>query len=181
MSNDEHRDEFDAFFRQHKEPLAGYLRSLGVAPETVAKVINEAFRVVRKQWARLRTSHPKPYLFTVARNLAYKQARRGELPTSRIGIDDASADVAASPSEVDRFMDLLANRERLNVLLECLPPRQREALTLRYLKSFSVKETAEIMKVTVGTVKRHTFDGLKRLRELVGRSGDGIAQEVRER
>jgi len=52
--------------------------------------------------------------------------------------------------------------------LRLLPPRQRAVIVLRYYEEMSVNETATVLGCSDGTVKRHSFDGLARLRELLG-------------
>ena len=49
-----------------------------------------------------------------------------------------------------------------------LPPRQREALVLRYYAELSEAEVAEAMGVTAGAVKSHTSRALAALRRTMG-------------
>ena len=67
-----------------------------------------------------------------------------------------------APDLVGGLIDRLA----LQAALERLPRSQREAVALRYREGFSIAETAMIMSVTPGTVKRYACDGLRQLREL---------------
>jgi RNA polymerase sigma factor (sigma-70 family) len=48
-----------------------------------------------------------------------------------------------------------------------LGPRQRAVLILRYFEDLTEARTAEILGVSVGTVKSQARDGLARLRALV--------------
>ena len=59
---------------------------------------------------------------------------------------------------------------RVASLLGDLAPRQREALTLRYLEDLSVEETARLMKCAEGTVKATVSQALRILRERHGSS-----------
>lgn len=60
--------------------------------------------------------------------------------------------------------DVAADRLTLQAALDCLPPRQRLAVVLRYYEGLSVKETAEMLGVREGTVKSQVFDALRSLR-----------------
>ncbi|HJZ84718.1 MAG TPA: sigma-70 family RNA polymerase sigma factor [Polyangia bacterium] len=64
--------------------------------------------------------------------------------------------------------EALAWRRQLTRLLEAvdaLPSRQRVALVLRYRHDLALGEIANLLGVTVGTVKTHLARGLDRLRE----------------
>jgi RNA polymerase sigma factor (sigma-70 family) len=49
-------------------------------------------------------------------------------------------------------------------LVRALPPKQRQAVTLRYLGDLTNQEIAEVMQTSVEAVRRSVFEGLKRLR-----------------
>jgi RNA polymerase sigma factor (sigma-70 family) len=44
-----------------------------------------------------------------------------------------------------------------------LPRRQREVITCRYYLQLSEKETAALLEITIGSVKRHAHRGLATL------------------
>src|ERR1700688_1321764 len=48
-------------------------------------------------------------------------------------------------------------------LVRTLPPKQRQAVTLRYLGDLTNQEIAEVMQTSVEAVRRSVFEGLKRL------------------
>ena len=60
--------------------------------------------------------------------------------------------------------DQIADRDRFATLLRALGPRQRAVLILRFYFDYSAEQTAEILQVTVGTVKSQTARGLDALR-----------------
>lgn len=45
-----------------------------------------------------------------------------------------------------------------------LPPRQREVFILRYVEEYTTAEVAELLHLDSGTVKRHLFRAVQRLR-----------------
>jgi len=61
-----------------------------------------------------------------------------------------------------------ALRMRIGAALEALTRRQREVFVLVHLDGFSVRETADITQMAVGTVKSHLHRALSRLREELG-------------
>ncbi|BCY06327.1 SigE family RNA polymerase sigma factor [Actinoplanes sp. L3-i22] len=60
------------------------------------------------------------------------------------------------------------DRAVIRAALAQLPPRQQAVLVLRYLCDRSVKDVAELLRCSEGTVKSQTSHGLNRLRELLG-------------
>jgi RNA polymerase sigma-70 factor (sigma-E family) len=63
-------------------------------------------------------------------------------------------------------------RDSLVRLLRELPPRQRAVIVARYWEQLSEAESAQVLGISVGTVKSAAARGLRRLRELSGISGD---------
>jgi RNA polymerase sigma factor (sigma-70 family) len=90
------------------------------------------------------------------RRLKWAAVRLGHAPGDR----SATAPGVSAPTYVE-------NRLVLYAALAKLPPRQRAVVVLRYLADHSVDETAEVLRMSPGTVKSHTFNGLAALRGLL--------------
>ncbi len=58
-------------------------------------------------------------------------------------------------------------RRRILQAVELLSSRQRKCFMLRHFQELSVREVAEVLGTTEGTVKRHLFRACRRLRELL--------------
>lgn len=61
----------------------------------------------------------------------------------------------------------VVNRVAIRSALVHLAPRQRIVLVLRYIEDLSVAAVAEELRISQGTVKRCTYDGLRALRALL--------------
>jgi RNA polymerase sigma-70 factor (sigma-E family) len=112
------------------------------------------------RWPRIRADAPDAYL---RRMLAttyltwWRRRWRGELPTAEPP-DTATGDQYAE-AEL---------RAALAGLLATLPARQRAVLMLRYHADLSTAATADVLGLSVGTVKSYTARALATLREHPG-------------
>lgn len=128
-------------------------------------LVQEALTRVALRWARLRDGNPTAYARTIVvrDNISWWRRRRE--------ISVAEPDDAASPS-VDPDTSMVVRRA-----LARLTPRQRVVLVLRHFDDLTERETAEILGVSVGTVKSQNAAALARLRsgapellDLIGRT-----------
>lgn len=73
------------------------------------------------------------------------------------------------PGVPDRS-ELADHTDRLAIVaaLARLPPRQRAVVVLRFYEDLSVEQTAQVLSVTVGTVKSQTSHALAKLRVSLG-------------
>ncbi len=55
--------------------------------------------------------------------------------------------------------------KHINKALDELPPQQKLAFTLKFYQDYKIKEIAEIMQCTEGTVKRYLFTATNKMRE----------------
>jgi RNA polymerase sigma factor (sigma-70 family) len=72
------------------------------------------------------------------------------------------------PATVGDFEDAVELRLALNAALLTLAPRQRQAVTLRYLGGLSDREVAQALGISLGSVKTHIHRGLRGLRARLG-------------
>lgn len=93
----------------------------------------------------------------VCRETRRRQRRWKVLPTDWIKQDD-------QPGPQERA-DHNEQAYRLQLALELLPQRQREAVTLRYLQGLDTKQTARAMRCAEGTVKATLAKALTKLRK----------------
>jgi RNA polymerase sigma-70 factor (sigma-E family) len=120
-------------------------------------VVQDAFLGLYKRWGRLRDTASAPgYLrasvLNGCRMVLRSRARHGGETTGELPWE--SAEATAIVGEEHRHL-LLAIRS--------LPPRQREALVLRYYLDLSEEEAARSMGVRRGTVKSATSRALTAL------------------
>ena len=105
----------------------------------------------------------KTWWFGVIRFTALEEARRGRRWLAFLDRWHAepAAEETATPMPDDAELAALATA------LRGLSERQREVLHLTYYQHLSLSEAADVMQVSVGSVRQHYDRGKKRLREIL--------------
>jgi len=118
-------------------------------------LVQDALAKVAARWSRLRDEAPEAYArqIIVRTNISWWRKQRREVVA-----DPGDRAVAAADPSVDRRM-------LLDHALARLTARQRSVVVLRYYDDLSERETADLLGVSVGTVKSTTHDALRRMRE----------------
>ena len=138
-------------------------------------------RLVRR-YSRRPSEEWRPLFYRILQN-RIRDAQRRRSVRSRVlsffgGVEsDEEYDpiVAAPGPEADNPLDQVLAQDAMRALeqaLPMLPPRQREAFTLRNFEGLDVAQTAVAMNCTEGSVKTHYSRAVHRLRELLREHGE---------
>ena len=74
---------------------------------------------------------------------------------------------AEDPSPVEAAIGE-ETRRRIWLAFRGLPGRQREVFVLRHVEEWSTEEVASALGLSPGSVKRHLFRAIRRLRQTLG-------------
>ena len=109
----------------------------------------------------------RPWLATIARNLARNRLRRRPPPSRPLEDGDGQPLAVAAPAAAEpaQVAERVQERELLAALLASLPRHWREAVVLRHVEGLPYAEVAEVLGRPVGTVKTHVHRGVRQLRE----------------
>jgi RNA polymerase sigma-70 factor (sigma-E family) len=130
-------------------------------------LLQAALERLMRHWQRVR-GDKEAYLRRTLYHLAIDQWRgRRRRPEVLAAVEP--------PAQTDGT-DELAMRRALVDALALLPPRQRAVLVLRYWEQLSEAEAADVLGVSVGTVKASASRGLARLRDAADAWADGRVQ-----
>lgn len=147
------RDQgFARLFADSRQALSRYVRRLVESRGAADEIVQEAFL---KVYTQPQAEAPlRPYLFTVARNLASNSRRHDRIANAFSAKDAAAQLFGASESAEDA---VLAD-ERIRLLNEAiskLPPQCRAAFALRMFQDRSYKEIAAHLGISARTVEKH--------------------------
>jgi RNA polymerase sigma-70 factor (sigma-E family) len=132
-------------------------------------LVQDALTKVAARWHRLRDGNPDAYArrVIVRTNISWWRRSRREVVTDP---PERSGARGVEPS-VDR-------RLALDRALDQLTPKQRAAVVLRYYDDLSERDTADVLGVSVGTVKSQTHVALRRLRDAAPELALFLEEEV---
>jgi len=147
-------EDWESVYREHVAAVYRFAYArVGNRPD--AEDVTAA--VFERALPRLRTGASigqlRAYLFTTARSVL---AEHWEQRYSLSQLDEEIAHPSEEPEPVE------AHDDEVEQVLRVLPPNYREVLELRFLRGYSLKETALTMGTTVGNVKVLQLRALRR-------------------
>ncbi|BBH68636.1 DNA-directed RNA polymerase sigma-70 factor [Actinoplanes sp. OR16] len=161
--------EFVAFVqaRQHRLLRSAYL--ICGDHHLAEDLLQNALVKLALRWSRVRDGDPEAFVRTILYRDAVSWWRR--IRRERLGTDIPEPPPEQGHDVPTRLLFVRA--------LGRLAPRQRAVLVLRYFDDLSEARTAEVLGISIGTVKSQASDGLRRLRELAPELGDALREVSR--
>jgi len=174
---------FEALIRHFHAPifrlLCQMLGNSADAADTTQEVFLKAFRGIR---GFRRGSSLKTWLYRIAIREALNQRRwwrRHQSKESSYETDEMNGEALAVTAEPSPFEQCAAHEAQRTVhrALDRLPQVFRGAVVLRDLEGLSYEEIAEVLEVSVGTVKSRILRGRRALKDLLERElgASGVA------
>jgi RNA polymerase sigma factor (sigma-70 family) len=147
---------FSRFLDDHREAVYRFLVAT-VGPDEADDCFQETFIKALRAYPRLRDSdNLRAWALTIARRTAI-DAARGRRRRAQPAADP-------EPPPVDGTPDL--GDPSLWQAVRGLPPRQRAAVTLRYVNDLPYAEIGRVIGSSEEAARRSAFEGLRRLREV---------------
>lgn len=152
----------------HRGRLLRLCRLLLRDPEEAHDVVQDVF--VKAYDAQIRGRAPSDWatwLTRVAINACHDRRRAGwwmHFRSSSARGEEIQVVAAADPSPADRALSE-ETRRLIWLAFRKLPERQRQVFVLRYIEDLSTAEAAATLGLSPGSVKRHLFRAIHRLRE----------------
>ena len=151
----------ETLFRRYQVPLGRHLARILEDPATAEDLVVETFLRLHRHRERWREGTTlRPWIFTIARNLARNRLRARRL-WGWLPLSDAWETVVPPVAARDEI------QQRVAAAFAALPVAQREACSLRLLGELSLEEIARVTRAPLGTVKSRLFHGLRRLRVML--------------
>jgi RNA polymerase sigma-70 factor (ECF subfamily) len=153
---DDGRDGVEQLFRAHYAPMVRLLSA--TTGDDASDAVQEAFVQAHLHWRRIRAyDDPVAWIRRVALNRMLNQ-RRG-----RGRRDRALRVLGARASDAPPASDAGERHVEIARALTALAPRQRAVVVLHYFGDLSVREIADALGISVGTVKSQLHDSRRTL------------------
>jgi RNA polymerase sigma-70 factor (ECF subfamily) len=174
--NEDRDARFHQLFKDYYGPVRYYFSTRGLATEECRDLTQETFKKAYKAFEGYReeASH-KTWLLKIAKHVwlnflrGTTTAKRGPPAVSIEGLDDQPASDLVDTDSLDPEEGLLQN-ERVTLVrraLAELPPQRRRCLLLR-LEGLKYREIAELLNISLQSVRSHLFQARAQMRELLG-------------
>jgi RNA polymerase sigma factor (sigma-70 family) len=153
--------EIETLVRDHGAALEGFLRGprLRLPDHLVGDVVNDTLLAAMRKFQQGEDlTSPRAFLCTVARHAAIDRLRT----QYATGMPSHNLE-ASSRSNTDMLAGVEIS-EDLRQAIKKLPTQQQRVIELRYLRDFSINETAAILGIAPGTVGATASAALRRLR-----------------
>ncbi|MFH0938136.1 MAG: RNA polymerase sigma factor [Planctomycetota bacterium] len=165
---------FDELFVRHSASVLTFLSRLVISRCDPEDLLQETFLRVLTHAKDFRPGAAlRPWLFTIARNIAINALKKSkqrsdlEVQTDLADWKFSTQDDLSDPSS---HLELQEQKTRLLAALQALPPPHREILVLIIFDGFSYKETATITGEPENTLRSRVFYALRKLRKLLKES-----------
>ena len=179
-------EAYEELIERFQQPVYGIVFRLLGNPSDASDVVQDVFlKVFRSVGAFREQSSLRTWIYRIAVNEAHNHRRwfsrhgRREVSIENEREDKASAlESARDPgrSPFDLALDQ-ENRTLIEQALTRINPTFRTAVVLRDIENLSYEEIAEILQLSLGTVKSRILRGREALRrELTERVDQGLAQ-----
>jgi RNA polymerase sigma-70 factor (ECF subfamily) len=166
------RTRFEAAALPHLDSAYNLARWITRNEDDAQDVVQDSYLRAYRFFDGFRGDAIKPWLLAIVRHTAFSWLRRNRPKELAAFADETAmwekADPALAPTgPADPEAELMARdaRERLDQLLEGLPPQFREVIVMRELEELSYKEIAEVAAIPIGTVMSRLARGRKLLQE----------------
>jgi len=151
------REPFQAFLDEHRAPVLAFLRAM-VGPVDADDCFQETFMAALRNYESQDGANPRAWVMTIARNKAIDHHRA----RARRAIPNEDVPDVAAPAQPDRDPELWA-------AVGELPDKQRTAVALRFAADLRYREVASAMDTSEAAARRNVHEGLRKLRERVGK------------
>lgn len=156
---------FDEIYKRYSGPLMGYfMRMLWKDREKAEDFVHDLFaKIIRKPELFDPSRSFKTWVFSVANNMCKNEYKKQEVRKNTSNGLDQNYTVSDTSANVMQEVQEVQFKEQFLDSLDQLDLKHSEVFKLRHIEGLSIKEIAEILEISDGTVKSRLFYATKYL------------------
>ncbi len=166
---------FDAVARKYFAYLVNFIANLLHDRDRAVELAQEAFFLACRAHARLDPKRDvSPWLFQIARNLAYKEYNKRQVQhyvSLEEVMDDSHVEPEADNADPRQESVKQELQQRVDRAIRRLKPKYRDVLILRMMQGLPGERAAEMLKIPLATVNTRLHRALKHLRYYAQQEG----------
>ncbi len=158
---------FDALYKNYSRKLYRFSISILKSSEEAENIVQEVFLNLWLNREKIENnSSVKYYIFSIAYNSSISIIREKIKKTKFIEYLRTLQDI--NQESVDLQIEYKELEERLTMIIDSLPERQKEVYLLHRIEGLKYSEIAERLNISVNTIENHMSRALKTIREKFG-------------
>lgn len=149
--------------------VLGYLTKMCGNRDHAEDVFQETFKRVHEKGHTFRGVHLRPWILTIATNVARNDFRKKNrlkfVSLDQVAINDDGKNEEAEMAGGGPLgeIELAERKDIVRRVLGELPEKQRATVVLAYYQQMSYREVADVMECSIGTVKTQMHRAIKML------------------
>lgn len=161
------RKAFDEIYTRYSGPLLGFfINKLWKDREKSEDFVHDIFaKIIKKPESFDPTRKFKTWLYSVANNMCKNEYKKQEVRKGTTSGLDNHYSLKDDSSNVLSEVQDSQFRDEFEVSLHALDGKHKEVFELRHVNGLSIKEIAEVLVISDGTVKSRLFYATKYLSE----------------
>lgn len=151
-----------ALYCEHHGWLFGWLRRKLGSSDNAADLVQDTFvRIIASRDTLLGIREPRAYLVTTAKRLMVDQARRKLIEDAYLHELTLAASHAGSAASPEQILETLQALSHIEMALDGLSPKARQAFLLHYLDGETHQSIAEQLGVSTRMVRKYLVQALE--------------------
>jgi len=158
---------FDALYRNYSRRLYKFSIAILKSSEEAENIVQEVFLNLWLNREKIeKGSSVKYYIFTIAYNSSISIIRKRIKESRFIEYLRTLQDINQEP--VDMQIEYNELEEKLTMIIDSLPERQKEVYLLHRIEGLKYSQIAERLNISVNTIENHISRALKTIRQKLG-------------
>jgi RNA polymerase sigma factor (sigma-70 family) len=145
----------------HEAAVRTWLKRWTSRAQDIDDVIQEAYCRLAAMDDVTHVGNGRAYLFQTTRNIVLEQVRRSKIVRIDNLTDLGFSNIMDDAPSVDRVVSGARELQRVQQLIEGLPPKCRRVFILRRVHGVAQRDIAERLGLTQAAVEKHAARGLK--------------------